>query len=521
MILYLIQVITLLYSAILFVIHPLYYGTDYGTIGVAKFSYFRNIAIVTFLLLGILLLAAFIDYKKNQTTIIARTWSITDWCMIIYLLSNIVSFLHSPYKEVALWGFEGWYMGLVTQVMFVFSYFMVSRFIEYKRCVVYLVFASAAITHIIAILQRFMMDPLGLYEMYGNNGNTAHYSFLSTIGNANWYSSYLCLIFALAVGVYLNLRLIKEKILLSLYLVIASISLVTQYSDSAFFALGSILVLGFLYSLSDRTHFRRFLEVCFMIVGGFLIAGTLQGMLSHQQEFWSREQFGNEISMYFSQNIAMKILFVILVILYLVLYYYKTDIKISWNIKRICCIIVFMLGVILITVMSMLMIFVSTDQVPESISFINKFAYLRFDESWGNARGLIWMDAAKMFYEYPITYKLFGCGPDAFASYAYELYHEHMIARWEPLILTNAHNEWFTILLNSGMAGMISYTGIFFTMLCRCIKYSNKKPVLIGIALCVIGYMAHNMFCYQQVCSTPHMFIVLGIGEKIIRHELG
>lgn len=31
--------------------------------------------------------------------------------------------------------------------------------------------------------------------------------------------------------------------------------------------------------------------------------------------------------------------------------------------------------------------------------------------------------------------------------------------------------------------------------------------------------MAYNFFCYQQVCCTPFVFLVMGIGEYIWRRE--
>ena len=32
--------------------------------------------------------------------------------------------------------------------------------------------------------------------------------------------------------------------------------------------------------------------------------------------------------------------------------------------------------------------------------------------------------------------------------------------------------------------------------------------------LAVCSYAAHNFFCYQQVCCTPFLFLILGLSER-------
>ena len=50
-------------------------------------------------------------------------------------------------------------------------------------------------------------------------------------------------------------------------------------------------------------------------------------------------------------------------------------------------------------------------------------------------------------------------------------------------------------------------------------KKAKDNPFMIAFALCIVGYACHNIFCYQQVCCTPFLFITLGIGESLTKSE--
>ena len=64
-----------------------------------------------------------------------------------------------------------------------------------------------------------------------------------------------------------------------------------------------------------------------------------------------------------------------------------------------------------------------------------------------------------------------------------------------------------------------AYLGIFISSAARFWKKTKKHPELIAIVMAILCYMGHNFFCYQQIVCTPTIFILIGVGESIIRHE--
>ena len=50
-------------------------------------------------------------------------------------------------------------------------------------------------------------------------------------------------------------------------------------------------------------------------------------------------------------------------------------------------------------------------------------------------------------------------------------------------------------------------------------RKAKEEPYFIGVALCILSYGCHNLFCYQQVCCTPFLFLLLGIAEGLTKRE--
>lgn len=92
---------------------------------------------------------------------------------------------------------------------------------------------------------------------------------------------------------------------------------------------------------------------------------------------------------------------------------------------------------------------------------------------------------------------------------------------WHNQLVPNVHNEWFNAVINYGIIGGAAYLGIFLSsgksFLSHGIKRAEENPVLFGIGLASIGYIAHNILCYQQLIGTPTIFILIGLGEALRR----
>ncbi|MFI3200661.1 MAG: O-antigen ligase family protein [Eubacteriales bacterium] len=523
------QVIVSIYVLALFVVYPLYYENGYYNMGEAKYTFVRSSSLVCLAICGILLLLIYFCKETGNGNLwndFIRQMSVTDYFALSYGVVVTISYIHSPYKEVALWGYEGWYMGLMSQYLFVLIYFLVSRNMVFYKGLPYLILGTASITHYLAILHRFRIDPLGMYQ-----GIKESYFilFLSTIGQATWYSSYLCVVFPIGVVLYWTSTHILKRILLGMYVVIGAGSLVTQNSDSAFFALFFIIITLLLNSLHKKERFLRLLEIIILMAISFISIGGLQ-IRYHQYTVLLEP-----LSIFCSQSIYTKyVLFIALCIYgsiqYEVIQSYdrkkkvwqkevlQVEIESAW-IENVSILQRVIWGSCVggIAVIFFLIIIVSNDWVPEWLSVLKEISYLNFNDEWGSTRGFTWKVSANVWKGYSPLYQLFGCGPDAFVSYVYEHHYDEVTKVWNKVILTNAHNEWFSVLLYTGVTGLITYTGIFLSQLMRGFHVLQEDIISLCVGLSIISYMAHNFFCYQQIVCTPLIFIMIGVGEMRIR----
>lgn len=150
-----------------------------------------------------------------------------------------------------------------------------------------------------------------------------------------------------------------------------------------------------------------------------------------------------------------------------------------------------------------------------------KIPYLTWEAQWGNGRGFTWSFTGKMIAEMSPWHKLFGVGPDHYAGYAYSLYEDMLNQMWGSNVLTNAHNEWVNMIVDYGFLGAAAYIGFFLSALVRFVKNSEDSPVLLCAAGCIVSYMGHNLFCYQQVLCTPFVFLIIALAEYQLRRKAG
>lgn len=504
-----------LFGMILCVVIPLYMQDGYYQIGAAKYEAYKYIFIfgMSLPLLLVLLYAVFALQEKKELKVrlqeLKGTLSWTDWFVIAYLAGALLSYLFSYDRTTAFWGYQGWFMGLFSQLSFGIIYFICSRFLKDYWVVLLPLLGVTLYVFIIGILHRLLIDPLGVYE------NLADYyiqQFLSTLGQASWYSSFVCTVLPVGMFCYWHFDRLLLRLISGIFTFAGFATLVTQNTDSAYFAFLGAMLVFFWVSVSDGIKMRRLCELLLMFAlapkfmelllrihpNPTLRLDTLSSFLVFDKRIWIFAGcFG-----------ALIILFQLL---------QKKEKYPAGMIKKLryvfCSLLVF-----LVLAWALLLFLGTKEALPSGIlALTEKIPYLTWDESWGNGRGFTWEVTMKMIVEMNPFRLLFGVGPDSYAAYGYALYEDLIRIKWGSNVLTNAHNEWLNTVVNYGIVGGAAYLGIFISALVRFVKHSADGPVLLGFAASIAAYMAHNIFCYQQVLCTPFVFLFIALGEYQLR----
>lgn len=505
-----IRAVAEVYGLLLFVLLPLYMRNGYALIGDVKYQFFRNATVMFCILLSLLQLVWVISGREK--TRLRKAFSLTDALMLGYLASAVLSCCLGMERHTALWGFSEWHMGLFSQMLFVWIYFVLSRWTGDAEKMGRACFWGALAVMALAILNRYGFDPLGAFrEMTQGTWDMEH--LLSTIGNQNWYCGYV----SVAASACFYFGYLGEGAMGAAGLcgcLISFWTIMTQGSESGYLIPLAVMAVLLADALGSR---RRLLRFC--LVSLCWPAAALPGVWGIRFRGLILVEDGSLGGVLFWRG--WPLLFLLLGGASLTLYVRekrgRADLLESGRIKRAVLIAA---GILTAAGMVLFLLCQLSDGVWDALG---GGSLLRLTDGWGSGRGALWRMCLEYFAQCPWVRKLFGAGPDCFY---YALYSTHAVndvihptGQWETAVYANAHNEWLNMLINQGILGLFCYAGIFIASFIRLWRIrSRKKQAYWGI-LAVAGYCVHSTVSFQQVVSAPLVFAILGISEALLRSE--
>lgn len=494
---------------VMMIVYPLYINvrSGYEVIGDTKYYFFRNVSI---LVVATMLLIVMIEFLCRREKIrIAEHYkklSGTDWFVYGYLIAVLLSYALTSYKKEALWGAEGWYMGLMSQLVFVGIYFLFSRYFIWKDSLLYPALAGSGLVFLLGILNRYSIYPITL------NGQTP--VFISTLGNINWFCGYWTVLCPLGVAFYWNSEKGRKQFVAGIYVVIAFLSGVTQGSSSAYLVFAGIFLFLFCLSFCGNTKMKRFLELDFLFLVSCQLARILRYLPGLTMNYES--SIGTvltDTNLTLSASVVIGILYV---------WFDYLEKKKAFRIAehkglRSVVLIIVAVGITGYVVL----LFVNTC-LADGIFGLAGSSLFTFNNTWANSRGGTWTSGVLAYRNMSFLQRLVGIGPDCFAEYLYAVPElaERAYSQFGNSRLTNAHNEWLTVLVNTGALGLLCYAGIFVSAIWRFAKKAEEQPMLFLCVLSVLAYTVHNMVSFQQILNTPYVFLWLGIGEGMARKNV-
>lgn len=491
---------------------PLYTGGTYWKLGDTKYTLFRNMAVFC---LGVwLVISAWEGLRRlvlrrvrngggtgnpnggeaylKEPQIAAgsgKRLSTVDIWMLCYGGAVILSALFSRYRATAWFGYNEWYMGALSQILFVGIYFFVSRCYDRKQYSLLTGEAAFFVVLVLGMCHRLGLDPLGLLK--GFNTDSWEYShMLSTIGNINWFCGYCSVFAAFSAAAYLKGRSRFRRSAAYIVSCLGLTLLMVQGSDIGIVLVAVCLFVCMVLGIRDAGLFRRTIALgtgvslllplygwATKIIGLSARAAIppdgFSRMLADWQGWWVLAAAG------FS--------------LYMGLGRLQQDEGKRRLVRRIA------LGIVVLLALA---------GVAGVLTFSLRGS---FEGGWGNGRGALWALTLQGFRQGGLLQKLFGVGPDCFAEYMYAVFSQGDIpslgGRWSGTVFANAHNEWMNHLLNLGVAGTVSYLGIFVSAGRR---YRRYLPGVLALIL----YGTVSLTGFQQVLSTPFLFLALGLSER-------
>ena len=561
-----------------FYYHP---ETSYMTIGSGKAEFYNKWAFGTakaagvFLLLYLLTTAVrqFLLWKKSRNrktggaslrmamkTGCQNFWQSltgTELFAVCYIAALCISYLLTDYPEFAKMGADGWNMGFWPQILFLFFFLLLERTLTPRlaKAGIGLMLSASTVVFLLGLLNRYGVNPLHM-ESSGPG-------FISTIGNINWYCGYWSVLFPVCCGIFL----FREKVLpgsrsahtgalqqrgasaqrtpasvlydflpvfSGIAVVIGFATGVSQGSDSGLLVLAAITLILGCFAGKEKEGLRHFIELL------LLFCVSLTGLFALQHLFPERNKYQTTGYLFLTGKPWGLIFGVLLLCLYFFLFIRKNncangrtktvenycDNKLTgtadrgfvwtyraWQILTglSAAALVFYIG---------LLIFNTTH--PGVIPALDGNALFTFNTSWGSSRGATWSIGIHTFLAQNFGHRLFGVGPDSMAAYLYQSDNSTLLAEVRATFgdkrLTNAHGEWITVLVNTGLMGLLSFAAMIISAVGT--LFSRKQKTLAkACGLAVLCYTLHNIFSFEQMMNISQMYLVMGIGMAVAEKE--
>lgn len=514
-----------LYMVALMVVMPLFTTeTGYLHIGTEKCLFFRSVSVaacrVILPVAVFYLVCRLVQWLRsdNRSGIKNNDMSVTDMFALVFLVALTASYLHTSFREKTAWGdtfygTEGWYLGLLTQLLFLGVYLMVSRLWQRRDWMIVLWAVPMIVVCLLGYLNRFGVYPI---EM-----NAAGPQYISTIGNINWYCGYLVTVLSVfAYYLWQGGGLCKKKwIRRSLYVFLGTglATLVTQGSSSGVVALLVLLGVFYLLSMREREKLQRFWSGCILLSAVCILTWVIR-------HIWPEAITYAEAT---TDLLTLSPLPFLLLCISLLCWYVvcRSCRKGRFMNKVWVALGIGIWGLAGLTMAVYVVLLAANTIHPGSIGRLSELGMFTFNSSWGSNRGITWTAGLTCFLDQDLAGKLLGVGPDAMAMYIHSGVNPALKQMVEDyfgrLMLTNAHNEWLTVLINEGLLGAAGYIGLMITAIRRYLKAGGTDTLAGAAGMGILAYTVNNIFSFQQVMSTSAVFLILGIGEACMRGRAG
>lgn len=508
-----------LYLILMLAVFPFYNEEGYAHIGTDKSVFFCRLSVITgkilalpLLLYLIVCLIIFIR-KKERAFLLKETirgrFTLTDIFALVYGAALMLSFVCSEYRSSALWGAQNWYMGLVPQLILILIYFLVSRLWIPRKWVLLLALPVSAVVFLLGCLNRFGVYPVDM--------EYASPSYISTIGNINWFCGYAtAVVFVGAALFWLKAeKKLWQEILLMVYTALGFTIIVIQGSDSGLVALAVTLLTMFCLSVKDKERMLVFWQGLLLLSGGCLLVYGIRLLIPDKINY--TDGFADKLTFGW-----LPVVMVAVSLLGLLLAW--KDIKGRLHADKFFRILarVTVWGSVAAVLLVLFLAAVNTLH-PGSIGRLSEYNLFTFNERWGSSRGATWSAGWRCFAEQNVLHKLVGVGPDCMEEYiesgASAELQNAVKNRFGIYRLTNAHNEWLTVLVNTGILGLAGYGGMMVCGMRELLKRGKENPIACACGFCLLCYTVNNIFSFQQSMSVGTIFVIFGIGEAFLRQK--
>lgn len=441
-----------------------------------------------------------------------RQWlgsvSVTTWFAVIFAVGLLIATVFSANPQESWLGLEGRKLGTLVWLLCIAMYLILGKYLNLGKWAAWVSLAANILVCLLAILNFWAIDPL---DMYSNLAAEQHGGFISTIGNINACSSYLCMTIPAGMTLYFVTEDKYLKIVSGIFLALGFLAGYCSHSESWLLGMGVSFLVLLWFAMRDHVSMMKFLEICSILwVASVLmkvmvtIAGAVE-YKSYMYAVYSFDKMQNEILL---NGYLLAFEGILLAgALFFVWGRKKSGKELPYRqIKKftfIAVAVVAGIGILLVAAANL-----NRSAWEGAFSVLE---HLRMQDSWGSSRGYIWRMTVESWLDLPLWDKITGYGVNYYHMFIQQYGGAEVAEYFGGALLVDAHNELMQILTTMGVLGAVGYFGLQISTIVKSAKRVSVRPSLILGVIVVCSYMAQGLVNNPTVFLTPYLFLMLGI----------
>ena len=477
----------LIYNASLVLFLSLTVTNGYYNITETKLYVFYILTAI--LVLGILIYSFAKMFFNKKLFLLKPRFQIIDCSFCFFVLVSFISAFISEYQSDVWFGGNSRYQGFLTILLYAIVYFLVSRNYKDSEFFLIVMLLSFCIVALIATLNGFGVDVLGFYRDLSNADKSR---FISTIGNINFYSCYMCLTFPFVIFGFSSTKICTSRVIYAVALVIGSFGMMATASESFVVGFAAGIAVIPLFIFDDTKKLKNFLVAVVVLVLASQTYKALYMILKEKNRVFIK--ISKLLGIFVDTKVAVSVL-LICIVLYVMICKKHNSIFIIKKLY-ISVLIAICLFVILGFVISNTFLFEDDLGIFED--------YFKLKPSWGTYRGAIWKKCVDTYKDFSLKEKLFGVGPEAL----HNVMHDFQLFN---LTVDQAHNEYLNCLMTTGIVGLFSYVSMIFVTSYIFLRRLRGNTLATSLFVSLVAYWTQSFVNISQPCTAPIMYLYISI----------
>ena len=437
-------------------------------------------AAVPAVLLAAVLAAAGIFFDGDRRKNSVRKSAIL--LLIISLWSLFSSFM-SISPELSLTGSRGWKVGSIMTVVLILTTIIVSGNLQFHSYMLLPIMAVNIFINALAVIQSAGINVFGL-----QNGliKEQYYVYMTTIGNSNSYSGYLCLLLPLFWGAFLSCKERATELLYGLFAAVGFMGLIMAESDSSYAGIGICLLFMLLFVFGSDDHAEQYLKrssVLLVLYGGCLLFVRYFPLFEAK-----RAEFAG-LSWKMLCSPVPEIMISCGILLYLLAGRLIQS-------KKERYLLIALEALIIVTICGF------------AVSLV-----MNFNDGWGNGRGEIWRISWEYFCKLPLRYKITGIGPEM----VFQAFIAHLAETGSNVV--TAHSDIMQVLLTQGIVGLALYFAFWGYLTALFFRKKLWKSSTAVFFFPLAAYWGQSLFCTVYPITAAVFSFMAGLYLRYAEYE--